>query len=191
MPDRLVLVGRVAGAFGVRGELRITAYTDDPAALVGYRDLKRADGAPALTLTTGRPHQGALVARAAEVATREDAEALRGLELFVPRDVFPPPDEDEFYLADLIGLAAVTPDGAPLGRVKSVQNFGAGDLLEIAPQAGPTWWAPFTREAVPEVRLGEGAVVIIPLPLEGSGPGGGGPPPPPRARKPTRKQPGR
>src|SRR5581483_9994102 len=122
---------------------------------VGYRDLKRADGSPALTLTGGRPQKGALIARASEVVTREDAEALRGLELFVPRDALPPPDEDEFYLADLIGLDAVTPDGAPLGRIKSVQNFGAGDLLEIAPPTGPTWWLPFTREAVPDVRIAE------------------------------------
>lgn len=161
MPERLILVGRVAGAFGVKGELKITSYTDDPVALVRYRDLKGADGAPALTLTAGRAHKGALVGRAREVATREDAEALRGLELFVPRGVLPPPDEDEFYLADLIGLAAVTPDGEPLGRIKSVKNFGAGDLLEIAPEAGPSWWAPFTREAVPEVKIAEGVVVVV------------------------------
>jgi len=113
--DRLILVGRVAGAFGVKGEIRIASYTDEPAALLRYRDLKQADGAPALTLTAGRPHKGALVARAKEVATREDAEGLRGLELFVPRDVLPPPDEDEFYLADLIGLMAVDAAGRALG----------------------------------------------------------------------------
>ena len=161
MTDRLILVGRVAGAFGVKGEIRITSYTDEPAALLRYRDLKQADGTPALTLTGGRAHKGALVARAKEVASREDAEGLRGLELFVPRDALPPPDEDEFYLADLIGLAAVTPDGAPLGRIKSVQNFGAGDLLEIAPETGPSWWLPFTKEAVPEVRIADGAVIAV------------------------------
>ena len=161
MTERLILVGRVAGAFGVKGEVRITSYTDEPAALVRYRDLQQADGTPALTLTAGRPHKGALIARAKQVATREDAEALRGLELFVPRDALPPPDEDEFYLADLIGLAAVTPDGAPLGRIKSVQNFGAGDLLEIAPETGPSWWLPFTKEAVPEVRIADGAVIAV------------------------------
>jgi len=161
LPERLILVGRVAGAFGVKGELRITSYTDDPVALLRYRDLKRSDGAPALTLTTGRAQKGALVGRAREVATREDAEALRGLELFVPRDLLPPPEEDEFYLADLIGLAAIAPDGVPLGRIKSVQNFGAGDLLEIAPEAGPSWWAPFTREAAPAVKIAEGVVVVV------------------------------
>jgi len=159
--DRLILVGRVAGAFGVRGEIRITAYTDDPEALARYRELKRADGSPALTLIGGRAQKGALITRATEVATREDAEALRGLELFVPRSALPPPEEDEYYLADLIGLAAVTPDGAPLGRIKSVQNFGAGDLLEIAPETGPSWWLPFTRDAVPEVRIADGVVVAV------------------------------
>jgi len=159
--ERLILVGRVAGAFGVKGEVRITSYTDEPAALLRYGGLKQADGSAALTLTTGRPHKGALVARAKEVATREDAEALRGLELFVPREVLPPPDEDEFYLADLIGLRAVAPDGAELGRIKSVQNFGAGDLLEIAPETGPTWWLPFTKEAVPDVKIAEGRVVAV------------------------------
>ena len=166
MTDRLILVGRVAGAFGVKGEIRITSYTDEPAALARYRDLKQADGAPALTLTAVRPHKGALIARASEVVTREDAEALRGLELFVPRDALPPPDEDEFYLADLIGLAAVAPDGAELGRIKSVQNFGAGDLLEIAPETGPSWWLPFTKESVPEVMIADGVVIAVP-PEEG------------------------
>jgi 16S rRNA processing protein RimM len=159
--ERLILVGRVAGAFGVKGEVRITSYTDDPAALVRYGALRRADGSPGLTLSGGRTQKGALIARAKEIITREDAEALRGLELFIERDALPPPDEDEFYFADLIGLAAVTPDGAPLGRIKSVQNFGAGDLLEIAPESGPTWWLPFTMEAVPEVRIAEGIVVAV------------------------------
>lgn len=161
MAERLILVGRVAGAFGVKGEVRITSYTDDPVALVRYRDLQREDGSPGLTLTTGRPHKGALVARANEVATREDAETLRGLQLYVPRDALPAPDEDEFYLTDLIGLRVIDPDGDEIGRIKNVQNFGAGDLLEIAPASGPTWWLPFTREAVPEVRIGDGVVVAV------------------------------
>ena len=161
MTERLILVGRVAGAFGVKGEVRITSYTDDPTALLRYRDLRREDGTPGLTLTAGRQQKGAFVGRAKEIATREEAEALRGLQLYVPRDILPPPDEDEFYLADLIDLAAVDPDGAEIGRIKSVQNFGAGDLLEIAPPSGPTWWLPFTKEAVPEVRIADGVVVAV------------------------------
>lgn len=162
MTERLILVGRVAGAFGVKGELRITSYTGDPMALVRYRVLLREDGGKALTLTGGRPVKGGLVARADEVPTREAAEALRGLRLHVPREALPAPeDEDEFYLADLIGLSAETPAGEPLGKVKSVQDFGAGDLLEIQPPEGPSWWLPFTREAVPDVRIAEGKIIAL------------------------------
>jgi len=159
--DSLILVGRVAGAFGVRGEVRITSYTADPSALLDYRDLKREDGAPALTLLSGRPAKGGLVVRASEVETREQAEALRGLRLFVPRSALPEPDEDEYYITDLIGLSVVTPEGEPLGRVKTVQDFGAGDLLEVQPPAGASWYLPFTKEAVPEVRLAEGVIVGV------------------------------
>ena len=151
----------MAGAFGVAGELRITAFGDDPAALARYGALRRADGSPALTLTAGRPQKGALIARAAEVGSREAAEAMKGLELYVARSALPAPDADEFYLADLVGLEAVAPDGAELGRVKSVQNFGAGDLLEIAPAGAPSWWAPFTAETVPQVKIAEGIVVVV------------------------------
>src|SRR6202022_906091 len=106
------------------------------------------------------PAQGGRVARAKEGAAREEAEALRGLELYVARAALPAPDEDEFYHADLIGLRAVTPGGVALGRIKSGQNFGAGDLLEIAPETGPSWWSPFTKAAAPEVRLADGVVVV-------------------------------
>ncbi|HMP61993.1 MAG TPA: ribosome maturation factor RimM, partial [Phenylobacterium sp.] len=77
------------------------------------------------------------------------------------RDSLPPPDEDEFYLADLIGLSVATAEGEVLGKVKSVQDFGAGDLLEIQPPAGASWWLPFTRETVPEVKIPEGRLVAV------------------------------
>jgi len=158
----LIQVGRVAGAFGVRGEVRITSFTAEPLALVDYKDLKREDGAVALTLTSGRPAKGGIVARAREVETREQAEALRGLKLYIPRSALPEPDEDEFYVTDLVGLSVVDPAGEPLGRIKSVQDFGAGDLLEIAPaEGGATWYLPFTRDAVPDVRLADGVVVGV------------------------------
>lgn len=162
---RLILVAQAAGAFGVRGELRLAAHTADPLSLIAYSPLRDEAGRPALTLTAGRVHKGALVARASEVATREEAEALRGLKLYVDRAILPPPDDEEYYLADLIGLAARGMDGTPIGRVKSVADFGAGDLLEIEPAGGgPSWWAPFTREAVPEVSLAEGWLSIVPPP---------------------------
>jgi len=160
--DILIEVGRVAGAFGVRGEVRVTAYTAEPLALLDYKTLLKQDGSVALTLTSGRAAKGGVVARAREVETREQAEALRGLKLYIPRTALPEPDEDEFYITDLVGLAVVDVAGEPLGRIKSVQDFGAGDLLEIAPaEGGATWYLPFTREAVPQVRLAEGVLVGV------------------------------
>jgi len=157
----LILVGRVAGAFGVRGEVRITSYTAEPTALIGYRTLLRENGAPGLTLTRGRAVKGGVVAHAEEVATREEAEALRGLELYIPRAALPEPDEDEFYVADLVGLDVVTLEGDLLGTVKSVRDFGAGDLLEVQPLSGESWWLPFTKDAVPEVQMGAGRIVAV------------------------------
>jgi 16S rRNA processing protein RimM len=162
MPDRLILVGRIAGAFGVRGEVRVTSFTADPMALAGYRDLRRADGAPAPALSAARPVKGGLVARASGVETREQAEALRGLKLHVLRDDLPPPEDDEFYLADLVGLRVETAEGQVLGAVRGVQDFGAGDLLEVKPEGGPSFWLPFTREAVPEVDIAGGRLLAVP-----------------------------
>lgn len=162
MADTFIQVGRVAGAFGVRGEVRITSFTADPAALLDYRTLLREDGSPALTLTSGREAKGAVIARAREIETREQAEALRGLKLFIPRTALPEPDEDEFYVTDLVGLSVVDAAGGVLGRIRSVQDFGAGDLLEVEPaEGGATWYLPFTREAVPDVRIADGVVVGV------------------------------
>lgn len=157
----LILVGRVAGAFGVKGEVRIASYTAEPTALLGYKALLRDSGAPALTLTGGRAHKGGVVARAREVATREEAEALRGLQLYIPRAALPDPDEDEFYVADLIGLDVVSLEGELLGKVKDARDFGAGDLLEVQPPAGESWWLPFTKDAVPEVQMVAGRIVAV------------------------------
>jgi 16S rRNA processing protein RimM len=159
--DSLILVARVAGAFGVKGEVRLTAYTAEPLALLDYKTLTREDGSAGLTLTSGRAAKGGIVARAREIETREQAEALRGLRLYIPREALPPPDEDEFYVTDLVGLAVETVAGEALGRVRAVQDFGAGDLLEVQPPDGASWYLPFTREAVPEVRLAEGKVIAV------------------------------
>ena len=159
----LVLVGRVAGSFGVKGEVRLTTYTEDPMALARYRVLLREDGAPALTVETARQAKDTLIVRAAGITDTDQADALRGLRLHVRRDALPEPEEDEFYLADLIGLSAQLADGAPFGTVKAVHDFGAGDILEIDPGGGKaTMLIPFTREAVPEVRIGEGRLVVAP-----------------------------
>jgi 16S rRNA processing protein RimM len=158
----LILVGRVAGAFGVKGEVRITTFTAEPLAVRDYGALLREDGAPGLTLLSAREVKGGVIARVAEVETREQAEALRGLKLHVPREALPEPDEDEFYLADLIGMTVEAADGQVLGQVRSVRDFGAGDLLEIAPSlGGEAWYLPFTRAAVPEVQLSERRLIAV------------------------------
>jgi 16S rRNA processing protein RimM len=156
----LIRVGRVAGAFGVKGEVRITTYTEAPLALRSYGALLDQRGAVSLELTSAREAKGGLIARAKGIETKEQADALRGLILFVDRAALPEPEEDEYYLTDLIGLAAVAPDGTALGKIKSVQDFGAGDLLEVQPLAGQSWYAPFTREVVPDIDLKAGRVVV-------------------------------
>ncbi|OGN47704.1 MAG: 16S rRNA processing protein RimM [Caulobacterales bacterium RIFCSPHIGHO2_01_FULL_67_30] len=161
--SRLILVGQIGGGFGVRGEVRVTAFTADPLALTAYGPLLRADGTVALTLSATRPDKSGVVGRAKEIATKEQADALRGLKLYVPRDRFPEPDEDEFYLADLLGVEVRDTAGEVMGTVKSVQNFGADDMLEIAPAAGgPTWYLPFTKEATPELHLADGWLLAVP-----------------------------
>ncbi|MDB5432611.1 MAG: rimM [Caulobacter sp.] len=161
--ESMILVARVAGAFGVKGEVRITTFTEDPLAVAGYRELKSQDGGPALTVLSARVAKGGVVARAKDVDTKEAADAIRGLALYVARADLPQPDEDEFYLTDLVGLTVVTPTGETLGRVKTVQNFGAGDIIEVDPQAGgQTWYLPFTRDAVPSVDIAGGKIVATP-----------------------------
>ena len=157
-----VCVGAIAGAFGVKGEVRITAFTADAMTLMDYQPLLKADGTPALTLLSARPDKAGVVAKVKEIATKEQADAMRGQKLFVPRDRLPEPEEDEFYLTDLVGLQARDLDDTVVGTVKSVQNFGASDMLEIAPnEGGPTWYLPFTREAAPDLRLSEGWLRIV------------------------------
>ena len=163
MPSSLILVGQVAGAFGVKGEVRVTAFTADPGKLLEYGVLMDQSGKPALRLTAGRVEQNAVVASTVPVLTREGAQTLRGLRLFIERDSLPPADdEDEFYLVDLLGLEVVSPAGETIGRVKFVANFGAGDLLEIAPATpgAASWYAPFTKAVVPVVDIAAGRIVV-------------------------------
>ena len=101
------------------------------------------------------------IARAREVGSKEDADALKGLELFAPRSALPDPEEDEFYVADLIGLEAVDPEGVRLGKVTAAPNFGAGDLLEVRPDAGASWLVAFTLENAPEVDMAGGRIVVV------------------------------
>ena len=132
----------VIGAHGVTGEVRLKLFSDDLSA-------HRAFNNGALTLKSLRPGNNGAIARFAEVTNRNAAEALRGTELTVPRAALPPLGEGEYYHADLIGLAAVAQDGAPVGTVVTVENFGAGDVVEIEKPDGKRFMVPMRPEAVP------------------------------------------
>lgn len=158
----LVLVGRFGAAQGVRGEIRIKSYTADPLSIGGYRPLSDETGARTFEIERVRPlKEDMLVAKIKGVDDRDSAQALTGAALFIDRAKLPPPDEDEFYIADLIGIVAVSPDGAEIGRVKNVVNYGAGDILEIAPPEGDSFLAPFTKEVAPKIDFGGGRIVIV------------------------------
>ncbi|MDE2362790.1 MAG: ribosome maturation factor RimM [Hyphomicrobiales bacterium] len=160
--SRLVLVGRFGAAQGVRGEVRIKSYTADPLAIGGYGPLCDEAGAEKFAIERVRlVKDDMLVARVKGVDDRDAAQKLTGAALFVAREKLPPPDEDEFYIADLVGLAAVSPQGEAIGVVKNVVNYGAGDILEIAPSSGETFLAPFTKAVAPRLDFARGEIVIV------------------------------
>ena len=161
-------VARIGAAHGVRGAVKLWTFTEDPLAVKHYGPLTTKDGARQFEVTHVREAKDHLVATLKGIATREDAERLNGLELYIARDKLPETDEDEYYHADLIGLAAVNAADEPLGRVVAIHNFGAGDIIEIAPAKGATMLLPFTNAVVPTVDLAGGRVVIE-LPLETEG----------------------
>ena len=152
----------------MRGAVKLWTFTEDPLAVMRYGPLMTKDGARQFEVATAREAKGHLVATLKGIATREDAERLNGIELYVARDKLPATDEDEYYHADLIGLAAVNAADEPLGRVIAIHNFGAGDIIEIAPPRGRTLLLPFTNAVVPTVDLAGGRVVIeLPEEIDG------------------------
>ena len=155
-----ICVARIGAPHGVRGAVKLWTFTEDPLAVRHYGPLLTKDGARQFEVTHVREAKGHLVATLKGIATREEAERLNGVELYIARDKLPATDENEYYHADLIGLAAVTPANEPLGRVIAIHNFGAGDIIEIAPAHGATMLLPFTNAVVPSVDLPSGRVVI-------------------------------
>jgi 16S rRNA processing protein RimM len=163
-----ICVARIGAAHGVRGAVKLWTFTEDPLAVKRYGPLATKDGARRFEVASAREAKGHLVATLKGVTTREEAERLNGVELYVARDKLPATDDDEYYYADLIGLAAVTTADEPLGRVVAIHNFGAGDIIEIAPPHGPTLLLPFTNAVVPKVDLAGGrAVIELPDEIEG------------------------
>jgi 16S rRNA processing protein RimM len=157
----LICIGAIAGAFGVAGEVRLKSFCSEPTDIAAYGELTSEDGSRSFRITLTRPVAGGLGARIAGVSTKEQADALRGTSLFVPRDRLPALPDDEFYHADLIGLAAFDTGGAPLGKVTAVHNHGAGDILEISPPGHKSaLLLPFTKAIVPNVDLGAGRLIV-------------------------------
>ena len=166
-----VCVARIGAAHGVRGAVKLWTFTEDPFAVKRYGPLSTMDNTRQFEIASVREAKGHLVAQFKGVTTRDEAERLNGLELYVPRGRLPATDADEYYHADLIGLAAVTTADQPLGRVVAIHNFGAGDILEIAPPQGATMLLPFTNAVVPNVDIAGGRVLIeLPGEIEGDDP---------------------
>ena len=157
-----VCVGYIAGAHGVRGDVRIASYTDDPMDIGAYGPVDDEAGERRFVVKAKRMAKGQVIAALEGVNDRNAAEALRGARLYVPREALPPAGDDEFYFEDLVGLDAVTVDGEPLGAVLAVQDFGAGPILEVGPPRGRSVLIPFTHEIVPLVDLKAGRIEIDP-----------------------------
>jgi 16S rRNA processing protein RimM len=156
------MVGVIVGAHGVRGAVRVKPFTAEPASVGAYGPVEDEAGTRRFELRVVGEGKGVVIATMKGVEDRNAAEALRGLRLYVARAALPAPAADEFYHADLIGLEAVTPAGVPLGRVRAVHDFGAGDSLELDLATGGTLLVPFTKAAVPEVDVAVGRLVVDP-----------------------------
>jgi 16S rRNA processing protein RimM len=174
VPDR-ICVAQIGGAHGIRGEVKLKSFTGDPMALTEYGPLESEDRSRSFEIEAVRPAKGHLVARLRGVGDRNAAERLANVRLFVPRSRLPPPAPNEFYHADLIGLVAVTVDGVEIGSVVAVHDFGAGDILEVKPQAGGrTLLLPFADAFVPSLDIaGRRIVVVPPADSEADAPDGG------------------
>jgi 16S rRNA processing protein RimM len=164
--SKRLLMGRIGAAHGVRGEVRIASFTDEPLALADYNPFSTNRPGLTIEIESARATTNVLVARLRGVTDRSAAEKLNGVELYVERGRLPPPGDDDFYHADLIGLEARLGDGTVLGTVSAIPNYGAGDLIEVTdPRSGDTFLYPFTKAVVTEVHIGDGYLVIE-VPLE-------------------------
>ncbi len=159
----MVCVGAISGAFGVQGEARIKSFCAEPAAIAGYAPLTSEDGKRQFSVTITRSIPGGIAVLLSGVATREDAEALKGTRLYAPRSRLPSLPDDEFYHADLIGLDVFDTGGLAVGRIHAVHEFGAGDIIEIlGPNLKSAVMLSFTRETVPTVDLASKRIIIDP-----------------------------
>ncbi|HEY4201244.1 MAG TPA: ribosome maturation factor RimM [Devosiaceae bacterium] len=162
--DNLLLLGRIGAAHGIKGEVRVTAFTGDPLAIAGYGPLSTSRPGLTVSIARARIAKNVVIAKLKGIDDRNAAERLNGVDLFIDRARLPAvEDDDDFYHIDLIGLEARLADGTVLGEVISVPNFGAGDLLEIRDtRTGTDLLYPFTKAVVPDVRIKDGYLTILP-----------------------------
>ncbi len=153
-----VLMARIGAAHGIRGEVRVKAYGDDPLSFTDYGVLTTKDGKQSFEVVNARVQKTVVITKFKEVTDRNRAEELNGVELYIDRDQLPETEDDEFYYSDLNGLSVQSPSGELLGKIAAVQDFGAGDLFEIRPKRGKTFYIPFTKDFVPEINLEAGFV---------------------------------
>jgi 16S rRNA processing protein RimM len=161
---KLVCLGVVTAAHGVQGAVRIRSFTEAPEDIVRYGTLTDETGTRSFDLALVGTAKGVVIARIAGIDDRNQAEALRGLRLHLPRSALPQTEAEEYYHADLIGLEAVLGDGTPVGRVRAIHDFGAGDTLEVTRPGAPPVMVPFTRAVVPIVEPAAGRLVLDPPP---------------------------
>jgi 16S rRNA processing protein RimM len=157
-----VRIGVIVGAHGVRGAVRIKSFTEIAADIGYYSPVEDQAGRTKYRIKVTGEVKGLVVANLEGIADRDAAEAMKGTELWVPRDRLPRLEEDEFLYSDLIGLAVWDPDGNLLGRVRAVQDFGAGDVLDVALSPKGSLMVPFTKADVPEVNMAERRLVVVP-----------------------------
>lgn len=161
-PDDRLLVGVVIGAHGVRGWLRVKSFTDQPEHITGLSGLQDRSGGPVRLRLKNDGKKGAVIVEMAGVSDRSAAERLKGHEFFVPRSALPETQDDEYYHADLLGLSVETLDGVAVGQVTAVNNYGAGDVIDIVTGDRQTVVLPFNREIVPDVDLVNRRLIIDP-----------------------------
>jgi 16S rRNA processing protein RimM len=158
-----IRVARIGAAHGVRGEVKLWPFTQEPMAVADYGTLETEDGAQHFEIEALRPGKNFLVARIAGIDSRDAAASLCNVDLFVPRDRLPPIEEaDTFYHADLVGLSVVDEGGGAVGTLTAIHNFGAGDVLEIVPAGGGDMlMVPFTDAAVPKIDMTAKRIVVV------------------------------
>lgn len=161
-PDGKVCIAQIGAAHGIKGDVRIKLFSDDPAAFTQYGPLSSADGSETFEIMSARASKTVFICRIKGLTNRNRAEELNGTFLYADRSLLPELDEEEFYHSDLIGLSAQLEDGTELGKIIAVHDFGSGDLLDVAPARGKGFFIPFTREVVPTINLDGGFVIVVP-----------------------------